>query len=147
MLFLLQIQLQCLQPVIWLILIWTLIMYMNCMQLYNRDIFLNTFHTFNYIHLHKICFFSRNGLRKKTKNGANFHVVRDLQARVGLSGCELMSSCLPPTLDASEGSGIADRLIGQTDCEICQTTTGQTSGIEDPIYFWFAFEFDCKTWN
>ena len=61
-----------------------------------------------YIHLHKICF--PNGLRKKSNNVANFHVVRDLQARVGLSGCELMSSCLPPTLDALEGSGIADRI-------------------------------------
>ena len=63
----------------------------------------------NISHISIRYFLSRMVYEKKHKNGANFHVVRDLQARVGLSGCELMSSCLPPTLDASEGSGIASR--------------------------------------
>ena len=61
--------------------------------------------------LNNVCVFFPEWSTKKTKKQRRHpHVVRDLQAHVALSGCELMSSCLPPTLDASEGSGIADQI-------------------------------------
>ena len=56
-----------------------------------------------------VCFF-RMVYKRNKQQRRHPHVVRDLQAHVALSGCELMSSCLPPTLDASEGSGIADQI-------------------------------------